>query len=98
MAICQCTVRTSIHNTQFLRVGTWCLLGAQVIALEKVFGLSRSRYQELEFLNLLIVGSGASGGVDPVQETENAESFAFALVNGSLGVFELQGRRVRDFR
>lgn len=32
------------------------------------------------------------------QETENAESFAFALVNGSLGVFELRGRRVRDFR
>eukprot|EP01018_Ginkgo_biloba_P039533 Gb_06602 [translate_table: standard] len=29
---------------------------------------------------------------------ETAESFAFALVNGSLGVFELRGRRVRDFR
>eukprot|EP00250_Pteridium_aquilinum_P015429 c22572_g1_i1 orf=475-4656(+) len=26
------------------------------------------------------------------------ESFAFALVNGTLGVFELRGRRVRDFR
>lgn len=32
------------------------------------------------------------------QEAENAESFAFALINGSLGVFELRGRRVRDFR
>ncbi|KAL2631416.1 hypothetical protein R1flu_016102 [Riccia fluitans] len=31
-------------------------------------------------------------------EAEPGESFAFALVNGSLGVFELVGRRVRDFR
>ncbi|GAB2300310.1 hypothetical protein Dimus_034346 [Dionaea muscipula] len=29
---------------------------------------------------------------------ETAESFAFALVNGALGVFEVQGRRIRDFR
>jgi hypothetical protein len=29
---------------------------------------------------------------------ETAESFAFALVNGSHGVFEVRGRRVRDFR
>lgn len=33
-----------------------------------------------------------------VSHDESAESFAFALVNGSLGVFELRGRRVRDFR
>ncbi|KAI7739822.1 hypothetical protein M8C21_024287, partial [Ambrosia artemisiifolia] len=26
------------------------------------------------------------------------ESFAFALVNGALGVFEVHGRRIRDFR
>lgn len=32
------------------------------------------------------------------QDAENAESFAFALVNGSLGVFEIRGKRVRDFR
>ncbi|BFI33782.1 hypothetical protein AXG93_59s1230 [Marchantia polymorpha subsp. ruderalis] len=31
-------------------------------------------------------------------ESESGESFAFALVNGSLGVFELRGKRVRDFR
>ncbi|KAL3689312.1 hypothetical protein R1sor_015621 [Riccia sorocarpa] len=31
-------------------------------------------------------------------EPEPGESFAFALVNGSLGVFELLGKRVRDFR
>ena len=31
-------------------------------------------------------------------QDESAESFAFALINGSLGVFELRGRRVRDFR
>ncbi|KAL5729631.1 hypothetical protein ACHQM5_002555 [Ranunculus cassubicifolius] len=29
---------------------------------------------------------------------ETAESFAFALVNGALGVFEVHGRRIRDFR
>lgn len=35
---------------------------------------------------------------DSLQESESAESFAFALVNGSLGVFEMRGRRVRDFK
>ncbi|CAH9089514.1 unnamed protein product [Cuscuta epithymum] len=29
---------------------------------------------------------------------EFSESFAFALVNGALGVFEVHGRRIRDFR
>ncbi|KAF6145440.1 hypothetical protein GIB67_032563 [Kingdonia uniflora] len=29
---------------------------------------------------------------------DNSESFAFALVNGALGVFEVHGRRIRDFR
>ncbi|ERN03720.1 WD repeat-containing protein 11 [Amborella trichopoda] len=29
---------------------------------------------------------------------EISESFAFALVNGALGVFEVLGRRIRDFR
>ncbi|XP_010535861.1 PREDICTED: WD repeat-containing protein 11 [Tarenaya hassleriana] len=38
-----------------------------------------------------------SVGSDGSQE-EAAESFAFALVNGALGVFEVQGRRIRDFR
>ncbi|XP_010687946.2 uncharacterized protein LOC104902003 [Beta vulgaris subsp. vulgaris] len=31
-------------------------------------------------------------------QDENSESFAFALVNGALGVFEVQGRRIKDFR
>ncbi|XAR66876.1 hypothetical protein NMG60_11013245 [Bertholletia excelsa] len=31
-------------------------------------------------------------------QDESSESFAFALVNGALGVFEVQGRRIRDFR
>ncbi|KAL1823733.1 hypothetical protein ACET3Z_010511 [Daucus carota] len=31
-------------------------------------------------------------------QDESAESFAFALVNGALGVFEVHGRRIRDFR
>ncbi|KAF3329331.1 WD repeat-containing protein 11 isoform X1 [Carex littledalei] len=29
---------------------------------------------------------------------DTSESFAFALVNGALGVFEVHGRRIRDFR
>ncbi|KAH6761586.1 Transducin family protein / WD-40 repeat family protein [Perilla frutescens var. hirtella] len=36
-------------------------------------------------------------GADGTQD-EFSESFAFALVNGALGVFEVQGRRIRDFR
>ncbi|KDP30267.1 hypothetical protein JCGZ_17049 [Jatropha curcas] len=31
-------------------------------------------------------------------QDDTAESFAFALVNGALGVFEVCGRRIRDFR
>ncbi|KAK3439410.1 hypothetical protein EUGRSUZ_C04259 [Eucalyptus grandis] len=34
---------------------------------------------------------------DPSQD-DTTESFAFALVNGALGVFEVHGRRIRDFR
>ncbi|XP_054795789.1 uncharacterized protein LOC129301241 [Prosopis cineraria] len=37
--------------------------------------------------------SGTEGHHD-----DTSESFAFALVNGALGVFEVQGRRIRDFR
>ncbi|KAJ8560517.1 hypothetical protein K7X08_022377 [Anisodus acutangulus] len=38
-------------------------------------------------------GAGADGSQD-----EFSESFSFALVNGALGVFEVYGRRIRDFR
>ncbi|KAL6585966.1 hypothetical protein OROMI_002610 [Orobanche minor] len=31
-------------------------------------------------------------------QDEFSESFAFALVNGAVGVFEVHGRRIRDFR
>ncbi|GLT26225.1 hypothetical protein SLA2020_013070 [Shorea laevis] len=31
-------------------------------------------------------------------QDDSSESFAFALVNGALGVFEVHGRRIRDFR
>ncbi|CAL9234326.1 unnamed protein product [Arabidopsis halleri] len=34
---------------------------------------------------------------DALQD-DASESFAFALVNGALGVFEVYGRRIRDFR
>lgn len=36
---------------------------------------------------------GSEGSSDDI-----SESFAFALVNGALGVFEVHGRRIRDFR
>ncbi|GMH27310.1 hypothetical protein Nepgr_029153 [Nepenthes gracilis] len=38
--------------------------------------------------------AGSSDG----SQDDSSESFAFALVNGALGVFEVQGRRIRDFR
>ncbi|KAK7264903.1 hypothetical protein RJT34_32516 [Clitoria ternatea] len=38
-------------------------------------------------------GSSTEGSHD-----DTSESFAFALVNGALGVFEVHGRRIRDFR
>lgn len=38
-------------------------------------------------------GSSTEGSHD-----DTSESFAFALVNGALGVFEVYGRRIRDFR
>lgn len=43
--------------------------------------------------------SADSKGAGP-DETEDdfSESFSFALLNGALGVFEVQGRRIRDFR
>ncbi|XVE98354.1 hypothetical protein REPUB_Repub03eG0099200 [Reevesia pubescens] len=37
------------------------------------------------------------GNSDGSQD-ETSESFAFALVNGAQGVFEVHGRRIRDFR
>lgn len=40
---------------------------------------------------------GASTDSSGAQE-DFTESFAFALVNGALGVFEVHGRRIRDFR
>ncbi|KAL1195386.1 hypothetical protein V5N11_019949 [Cardamine amara subsp. amara] len=44
-----------------------------------------------------VAASADSMGSDGSHE-ETVESFAFALVNGALGVFEVQGRRIRDFR
>ncbi|OEL29402.1 hypothetical protein BAE44_0009580 [Dichanthelium oligosanthes] len=40
--------------------------------------------------------SAEASGAENSDET--CESFAFALVNGALGVFEVHGRRIRDFR
>ncbi|KAI4377162.1 hypothetical protein MLD38_014839 [Melastoma candidum] len=37
-------------------------------------------------------------GVADGSQDDASESFSFALVNGALGVFEVQGRRIRDFR
>ncbi|KAG5404864.1 hypothetical protein IGI04_010983 [Brassica rapa subsp. trilocularis] len=38
------------------------------------------------------------GTADGQLQDDTSESFAFALVNGALGVFEVYGRRIRDFR
>nr|CAB3448800.1 unnamed protein product [Digitaria exilis] len=40
--------------------------------------------------------SAEASGAENSDET--CESFSFALVNGALGVFEVHGRRIRDFR
>ncbi|VFQ67396.1 unnamed protein product [Cuscuta campestris] len=39
----------------------------------------------------------SKSGTDEPQD-EFSECFSFALANGALGVFEVQGRRIRDFR
>ncbi|XP_050271982.1 uncharacterized protein LOC126715429 isoform X4 [Quercus robur] len=44
-----------------------------------------------------VASSSDSMSSDGSQD-DSSESFAFALVNGALGVFEVQGRRIRDFR
>ncbi|CAH8386239.1 unnamed protein product [Eruca vesicaria subsp. sativa] len=38
------------------------------------------------------------GTTDGHPQDDTSESFAFALANGALGVFEVYGRRIRDFR
>ncbi|KAF7083409.1 hypothetical protein CFC21_087207 [Triticum aestivum] len=42
--------------------------------------------------------SPSKEGTAAESSDETSESFAFALVNGALGVFEVHGRRIRDFR
>ncbi|XWS70717.1 hypothetical protein CRYUN_Cryun03dG0071500 [Craigia yunnanensis] len=42
--------------------------------------------------------SDSKAGNSDGSQDETSESFAFALVNGALGVFEVHGRRIRDFR
>ncbi|XP_022729345.1 WD repeat-containing protein 11-like [Durio zibethinus] len=42
--------------------------------------------------------SDSKAGNSDDSQDETSESFAFALVNGALGVFEVHGRRIRDFR
>ncbi|KAF1002874.1 uncharacterized protein LOC141700003 [Apium graveolens] len=43
--------------------------------------------------------SADSKGAGPDEtEDDTSETFSFALLNGAIGVFEVQGRRIRDFR
>ncbi|XWS27030.1 hypothetical protein CRYUN_Cryun26dG0080800 [Craigia yunnanensis] len=42
--------------------------------------------------------SDSKAGSSDGWQDDTSESFAFALVNGALGVFEVHGRRIRDFR
>ncbi|KAG2407955.1 uncharacterized protein HKW66_Vig0027770 [Vigna angularis] len=53
-----------------------------------------------EASNLSKTSSSDSPEGSSTEESQDdvSESFAFALVNGALGVFEVQGRRIRDFR
>ncbi|PKA64675.1 hypothetical protein AXF42_Ash007422 [Apostasia shenzhenica] len=46
---------------------------------------------DASFNEMKVTSSDSSGD-------DLSESFAFALVNGALGVFEVHGRRIRDFR
>ncbi|XP_020225696.1 WD repeat-containing protein 11 isoform X2 [Cajanus cajan] len=43
-------------------------------------------------------GASAEASSPEGSHDDTSESFAFALVNGALGVFEVHGRRIRDFR
>lgn len=42
--------------------------------------------------------TGSKADSSDGSQDDFSESFAFALVNGALGVFEVHGRRIRDFR
>ncbi|XP_030473657.1 uncharacterized protein LOC115691215 [Syzygium oleosum] len=42
--------------------------------------------------------SDSKASTPDASHDDTTESFAFALVNGALGVFEVHGRRIRDFR
>ncbi|OMO81166.1 hypothetical protein CCACVL1_12565 [Corchorus capsularis] len=44
------------------------------------------------------MASDSKAGNSDSSQDDSSESFAFALVNGALGVFEVHGRRIRDFR
>ncbi|CAL1359156.1 unnamed protein product [Linum trigynum] len=44
------------------------------------------------------VSSESTAASSDTSQDEATESFAFALVNGALGVFEVHGRKIRDFR
>ncbi|OIW19550.1 hypothetical protein TanjilG_07005 [Lupinus angustifolius] len=50
------------------------------------------------FTSSKISSSDSKGSSTEGFQDDTSESFAFALVNGALGVFEVQGRRIRDFR
>ncbi|CAI9298397.1 unnamed protein product [Lactuca saligna] len=47
--------------------------------------------------NTSVASEGASTDTNGAQE-DFTETFSFGLVNGSCGVFEVHGRRIRDFR
>lgn len=55
--------------------------------------LSRQAYSSQEQATSTPEAASSEGSSD-----DTSESFAFALVNGALGVFEVHGRRIRDFR
>ncbi|KAL4301978.1 hypothetical protein GQ457_10G003860 [Hibiscus cannabinus] len=52
----------------------------------------------VEASSTMAASSDSKVGNSDNSQDETSESFAFALVNGALGVFEVHGRRIRDFR
>ncbi|KAL4304588.1 hypothetical protein GQ457_10G016450 [Hibiscus cannabinus] len=63
-----------------------------------LFSLASAAHPEEAASSTAASSSDTKTGSSDVSHEDNSESFAFALVNGALGVFEVHGRRIRDFR
>ena len=78
----------------YLYLDSWVVFLVHIVC-EKCFTGYPLSFLHHPWRICILVAEGASA--DGAQD-EFSESFAFALVNGALGVFEVHGRRIRDFR